>query len=95
MKDTMEDDEETRRILTEWVTALAHELGVAEAPVDIDAILGLAGTAAHAVLRPAAPLTTYLLGYAAGRADDSRAAFETAAVGVRRLAAEQGSSPRQ
>ena len=90
----MTDDEQSR-ILTEWVTALAQELGVVEAPVDIEAILGLAGTAAHAVLRPAAPLTTYLLGYAAGRAADSAVAFEAAAVDVRRLAAAWGVSSRE
>lgn len=90
------DEQETRRILEAWVTELAAELDGAEAPVDIEAILGVAGTAAHAVLRPAAPLTTYLLGYVAGRAaGDSEAAFNDAVATVRRLAVERGSSKRQ
>ena len=54
--------------LEQWSESLAAELGIADVDVDIDALLALAGVAAHAVLRPAAPLTTYLVGYAAGRA---------------------------
>jgi hypothetical protein len=55
-------------MLEQWSTSLAAELGIADIDVDIDALLALAGVAAHAVLRPAAPLTTYLVGYSAGRA---------------------------
>ena len=58
----------TGTILAEWSEQLCRELGLAGFDVDINAILSLAGTAAHAVVRPAAPLTTYLVGYAAGRA---------------------------
>lgn len=65
---TDRDAQETRRVISEWVNELADELGAAEATVDIDEILAVAGVAAHAVLRPAAPVTTYLLGYVAGRA---------------------------
>lgn len=54
--------------LERWSASLASELGIDDIDVDIDALLALAGVAAHAVLRPAAPLTTYLVGYAAGRA---------------------------
>jgi hypothetical protein len=42
-------------------------------PADRDAILGLAGKAAHTIVRPAAPLTTFLAGYAAGLAGGSAA----------------------
>ncbi|MDJ0335174.1 DUF6457 domain-containing protein [Salinibacterium sp. G-O1] len=88
-----QDAEEIRRILHEWVKELAAGLDAAEAPVDIDQILGLAGVAAHTVIRPAAPLTTYLLGYVAGRAaSDSPAAIDDAIATVRRLAAQRGSS---
>ncbi|NUP74702.1 MAG: molybdopterin-guanine dinucleotide biosynthesis protein, partial [Sinomonas sp.] len=45
--------------------------------VDIDAVLGLAGVAAHAVVRPAAPLTTCIAAYAAGFAAGSGQAQET------------------
>lgn len=90
------DDDETRRELGAWVAELALALEAEEAPVDIDAILGMAGIAAHAVLRPAAPLTTYLLGYVAGRSGtDSAGAVEAAAATVRRLVAERDPSPRE
>lgn len=93
---TERDEAETRRVLTEWANELAGELGIAEAPVNIDEILAIAGTAAHTVLRPAAPLTTYLLGYVAGRAgNDSTTALVDAIETVRRLAADRGSNPRE
>lgn len=63
--------EESER-LNDWVRQLCEQLGIDEnefrGEADIDRILSLAGVVAHAVLRPAAPLTTYLVGYAAGRA---------------------------
>ncbi|WP_051620200.1 DUF6457 domain-containing protein [Haematomicrobium sanguinis] len=34
---------------------------------NLNTILGLAGVAAHKVVRPAAPVTTYVLGYLAGQ----------------------------
>ena len=52
--------------LDDWVAALAAELGV-ELDVDVWGLLDLARVAAHSVDRPAAPLTTFLVGYAAGR----------------------------
>jgi hypothetical protein len=67
--------------LERWSASLSAELGIADLEVDVDALLALAGVAAHAVLRPAAPLTTYLVGYAAGRAaalDQTTAAQATA-----------------
>jgi hypothetical protein len=54
-------------ILSSWVDELRTALEI-EADLDISAVLGLAGVAAHAVVRPAAPLTTYLVGFAVGRA---------------------------
>jgi hypothetical protein len=54
--------------LNDFATALAADLGVAEIPIDVDAVLSLAADAAHSVMRPAAPLTTFLVGLAAGRA---------------------------
>jgi hypothetical protein len=55
-------------VLTAWVAELAAALGV---------------DPAHSVARPAAPLTTFLVGYAAGQRgggpDAVRAAAETAA----------------
>jgi hypothetical protein len=63
-----EEQAEMTAALERWSASLAQELGIADLEVDLDAVLALAGVAAHAVLRPAAPLTTYLVGYAAGRA---------------------------
>jgi hypothetical protein len=51
--------------LDEWVAALSAELGV-DLEVDVRLLLEVARDAAHAVDRPAAPLTTFLVGYAAG-----------------------------
>jgi hypothetical protein len=53
--------------LAAWVSGLAADLGV-EQVLDVDAVLDLASDAAHGVMRPAAPLTTYLVGVAIGRA---------------------------
>ncbi|REK69826.1 molybdopterin-guanine dinucleotide biosynthesis protein MobA [Aeromicrobium endophyticum] len=50
-----------------WASGLAADLGV-EQVLDIDAVLDLAADAAHGIMRPAAPLTTYLVGVAVGRA---------------------------
>jgi len=63
----MSDEEQTDAILVEWADEVRAAFGI-EADVDIRAVLGLAGVAAHAVVRPAAPLTTYLVGFAVGRA---------------------------
>ncbi|MEV7425424.1 MULTISPECIES: NTP transferase domain-containing protein [unclassified Streptomyces] len=54
-------------VLDEWMTAVKEELGI-ELDVDTHVLLDLARDAAHGVARPAAPLTTFLVGYAAGRA---------------------------
>jgi hypothetical protein len=64
--------------LHQWVDAAAAEADVPTAAVDVDAILDLARESAHNVERPAAPITTYLLGYAAGRGLDAAATAELA-----------------
>lgn len=53
--------------LHEWADKLAAALHI-EPDFDMAQILDLAGDAAHAVVRPAAPITTFLVGFAAGRA---------------------------
>ena len=84
-------DEEFDRLLAEWADRVRSELGIADAPLDIEQVLGVAGVAAHAIMRPAAPITTYLAGYAAGFAAaggaDAEAAARDALDRVRRLAA--------
>jgi hypothetical protein len=68
--------------LEAWVTALAAELALDMEGLDIEAVLDVARDAAHSVTRPAAPLTTLLVGIAAGRAgaspDEIAAACERA-----------------
>ncbi|MDW4904729.1 NTP transferase domain-containing protein [Streptomyces sp. ADMS] len=54
-------------VLDEWISAAKDELGI-DLDVDTGLLLDLARDAAHGVARPAAPLTTFLVGYAAGRA---------------------------
>lgn len=57
---------EHQRTLTEWGELLTIALQLQGLRIDSEAVLSVAGTVAHAVLRPAAPLTTFVLGYAAG-----------------------------
>lgn len=60
--------------LDTWLRELCEALDL---PADLaehrDLILDVARDAAHAIARPAAPLTTFLVGYAAGRAGTSDA----------------------
>ncbi|MEU6771686.1 NTP transferase domain-containing protein [Streptomyces sp. NPDC046759] len=53
-------------VLDEWISAVKDELGI-DLDVDTRALLDLARDAAHGVARPAAPLTTFLVGYAAAQ----------------------------
>jgi hypothetical protein len=53
--------------MDEWVRRLCEALDVPFADVDVNAVLDLARDAAHNVDRPAAPVTTYVVGYAAAR----------------------------
>lgn len=55
--------------MDEWTAAVQRELGL-DLPVDVDLILDVARVAAHNVARPAAPVTTFLLGVAAGGGAD-------------------------
>lgn len=65
-------------VLDEWISAVKAELGI-ELDVDMRLLLDLARDAAHGVERPAAPLTTFLVGYAAGRAQGGPEAVAEAA----------------
>jgi hypothetical protein len=61
-------DPDQDALLRAWCADLSEVLGLEGLDVDIDSVLGLAGVAAHSVVRPAAPLTTFLAAYAAGLA---------------------------
>ncbi|WP_052847585.1 NTP transferase domain-containing protein [Streptomyces avicenniae] len=52
------------QVLDEWIAAVKTELGI-DPDVDTKALLDTARDAAHSVARPAAPLSTFLIGYAA------------------------------
>jgi hypothetical protein len=76
--------------LAAWSDALLRQLGMSGVEVDIDEVLALAGAVAHDVVRPAAPLTAYLVGFAVGRAQGGTSAadaFATASAIARSLAA--------
>ena len=64
--DETTDDRPTDDVLREWWDELCAALGLGDVPIGRDALLALAGDAAHGIVRPAAPLTTFLAGYAAG-----------------------------
>jgi hypothetical protein len=50
-----------------WLQTLAVELGVSSDVLDVPAVLEAASSAAGCVGRPAGPLTTFLVGYAAAQ----------------------------
>jgi len=61
--------------LDQWMTTVCDALGI-ELPGS-GPILDLARDVAHGVLRPAAPVTAYLVGLAVGRGADPAEAFAT------------------
>ncbi|MFF1837083.1 NTP transferase domain-containing protein [Streptomyces sp. NPDC058231] len=73
-------------VLDEWITAVKNELGI-ELDVDTGVLLDLARDAAHGVARPAAPLTTFLVGYAAAKASGDGGGAEAVAEAARKAAA--------
>lgn len=78
-------------ILDEWVVEAAALVGVDPADVPIGTVLELARRAAHGVARPAAPVTTFVLGLAvgSGRSTDD---LETLADRLGALAEQRGAT---
>lgn len=81
-------------LLQEWTQKLLEAFEIGDLDVDIHAVLNVAGVAAHSIVRPAAPLTTFVAGLAAGLAAGSGQAPEPvamkAALGLaKKLAAAQ------
>ena len=64
----MKSQDET---LEEWCRLLLRAFELEDVEVDINEVLSLAGVAAHSVVRPGAPLTTFIAGFAAGLASGS------------------------
>lgn len=64
--------------LSDFAAALAAALGLEDADVDVVRVLSLASDAAHAYIRPAAPVATFLAGLAAGQAGISAETMRTA-----------------
>lgn len=60
--------------LTEWVAEASRALDLPPEDVNERVVLDLARDVAHKVLRPAAPITAYLLGVAVGRGADAAVA---------------------
>ena len=75
--------------LHDWIDELCDALDI-DAEVDEGLILDLAREAAHAVERPAAPITTYLLGYAAALGGGSPDKVEELAARATELAEKWG-----
>lgn len=71
--------------LHDWIDELCDVLDL-DTEVDEALVLDLARAAAHNVERPAAPVTTYLLGLAAGRQGADLEAIEVLAAKAQRLA---------
>jgi Domain of unknown function (DUF6457) len=53
--------------LEDWTAAVCTDLGLDPGVLDMKILLDVARDAAHGVARPAAPLTTYLVGVAVGQ----------------------------
>ena len=70
----------------DWIDELCDVLEIEEAEVDEGLILDLARTSAHQVERVAAPVTTYLLGLAAGAQGASPSEVEGLAARAQALA---------
>jgi hypothetical protein len=77
--------------IQEWVGQVVRRLGLDLAEADqralVTTVLDLTADVAHGVSRPAAPVTAFLVGLAAGRAADPGAAVADNVAAVRDLAA--------
>jgi len=72
--------------LERWFAALASALEIEVTDIDVQALLDVARDAAHGVTRPAAPLATFLVGWAAATGGGDRAALERACATASALA---------
>ena len=79
--------------LSEWIAALAAELGIDGTLIDVPALLAVAGDVAHNVARPAAPVTTFAVALAALSAGGDLDAVRRATAKVSALAKAWPASP--
>jgi len=79
--------------LHDWIDELCDALEI-DAEIDEGLVLDLARDAAHNVERPAAPITTYLLGYAAGLQEADPEQLERLAATATELAEKWGGGDR-
>ena len=84
-------------LLQEWTDKLLAAFEIADINVDVHAVLNVAGVAAHSIVRPAAPLTTFVAGLAAGLAagsgqTDEATAMKAALGMAKQLAAAEATS---
>ena len=80
-------------MLDDWIAAAKSELGI-DLEVDVPGLLDMTKDVAHGVARPAAPLTAFLVGYAAAQAGGGAQAVAEANRRVAALAARWAESPR-
>ncbi|MFI6444813.1 DUF6457 domain-containing protein [Kitasatospora sp. NPDC050543] len=73
------------RTLNDWIAEVSAELGI-ELDVDVPGLLDMTRVVAHQVARPAAPLTAFLVGYAAAQQGGGAAAVAQANKRVAELA---------
>jgi hypothetical protein len=80
--------------LDAWVAAASRELGLKPGDVQPTVVLDVARDVAHQVLRPAAPVTAYLMGVAVGRgADPADAAARISTLALAWPAAREAGEP--
>lgn len=72
--------------LDDWLAVVCAALDLDPARIDTSLVLDLARDVAHGVARPAAPLSAFLVGLAAGRAGGENSDIEAAASTVTELA---------
>jgi len=80
--------------LDDWLVALADRLGLDAATIPTGLLLDVARDVAHNVARPAAPLSTFLVGLAAARAGGSAADIEAASAAATELALSWPAGPK-
>ena len=76
--------------LDSWTSQVVAELGLGADVLNRDLVLDLARDVAHQVARPAAPLTAFLVGVAAGANGADQAAVRDAVARVRALLTPDG-----